>query len=61
MGTYKAQQEAVIIFDFHFMIVHFKWTKFNDNYSGNDLIKMIKNFKQNSNEFDANQCLWSIY
>ena len=61
MGTCKAQQEAVIIFDFHFMIVQFKWTKFNDNYSANNLIKMIKNFKQNSNEFDANQYLWSIY
>ena len=61
MGTYKTQQEAAVIFDFHSMIVHFKWAKVNYDYSANDLIKMIKNFKQNSNEFDANQYLSSLY
>ena len=55
MGTYKTQKEAATVFDFHSMIVHFKWAKVNFDYSANDLIKMIQNFKQNSNEFEAKE------
>ena len=29
MVTYKTQQEAATILDFHSMIVHFKWAKVN--------------------------------
>lgn len=61
MGTYKTQQEAATVFDFHSMVVHFKCAKVNYDYSANDLIRMIQNFKQNSNEFDANEYLSSIH
>ena len=55
MGTYKTQKEAATVFDFHSMVVHFKCAKVNFDYSANDLIRMIQNFKQNSNEFDAKE------
>jgi len=54
LGTYKTQKEAAVMFDFHSLVVHYKWAKVNFNYSADDLIKMIQVFKQNSNEFDAN-------
>jgi hypothetical protein len=54
LGTYKTQKEAAVMFDFHSLVVHYKWAKVNFNYSAGDLIKMIQVFKQNSNEFDAN-------
>jgi hypothetical protein len=54
MGTYKTQKEAAVMFDFHSMVVHYKCAKVNFDYSANDLIQMIRLFKQNGNDFDAN-------
>lgn len=61
MGTYKTEQEAARIFDFHSMVVHYKCAKVNFDYSANDLMRMIKIFKENGNEFDANQYSNSLY
>ena len=61
MGTYKTEQEAAVIFDFHSMVVHYKWAKVNFDYSASDLLRMIKIYKENGNEFDANQYLSSLF
>ena len=53
LGTYKTQGEAAAMFDFHSILVKFQKARVNNAYSVADVIRMLKNFFANDNEFNA--------
>ena len=55
LGTYKTQEEAAVMFDFHTILVKSLKAKVNSNYTVKDVLLMIKNFNENGNEFNVSK------